>query len=346
MEVTVSRKGVCSMASLPVSVLNLVPLREGQGPREAIQSAVELAQAVEKLGYVRCWIAEHHNTPTLVSTATVVLIQHVLERTSAIRVGSGGVMLPNHSPLIVAEQFGTLAVLYPGRVDLGLGRAPGTDMKTADAIRRNRHEAVYMFPDEVRDLLRYFGPPEVQSDVRAYPAVGTGVPLYILGSTTDSAELAAYFGLPYAFASHFAPEQTEAAIRLYRSRFRPSPYLEKPYMIVCLNVVAAETDEEARHELSTSIRFFLNIVRGQRQPLLPPEKAEKDLVLTLQERAALDARMSMMIIGGRDAVKKQLAEFLERHEADEIMAVTYIFDPAKQIRSYEIFREAAEAVRK
>jgi len=334
------------MASLPVSALNLVPIREGQGPREAIQSAVELAQALEKLGYVRYWIAEHHNMPTLVSTATVVLIQHVLERTSTIRVGSGGVMLPNHSPLIVAEQFGTLAVLYPGRVDLGLGRAPGTDMKTAAAIRRNRHEAMYMFPDEVRDLLRYFGPPEEQSDVRAYPAVGTGVPLYILGSTTDSAELAAYLGLPYAFASHFAPEQTEAAIRLYRSRFRPSRYLDRPYMIVCLNVVAAETDEESRHELWTSIRYFLNIVRGERLPLLPPDKAEKDTALTPYELAHLEARMSLAIVGGRETVKKRLAEFLERHEADEIMAVTYIFDLAKQIRSYELLKEAAESIRR
>ena len=331
------------MSSLPVSVLNLVPVREGQGPREAIQSAVELAQAVEKLGYARYWIAEHHNTPTLASTATVVLIQHVLERTSTIRVGSGGVMLPNHSPLIVAEQFGTLAVLFPGRVDLGLGRAPGTDMKTADAIRRNRHEAVYTFPDEVQDLLRYFGPPEVQSDVKAYPAVGTGVPLYILGSTTDSAEIAAYLGLPYAFASHFAPEQTEAAIRIYRNRFRPSQYLEKPYMIVCLNVVAAETDEEARYELSTAIRFFLNTVRGRSQLLQPPVK-EEDIGMTPLERAALEARMSMMLIGGRETVKKRLAGFLERYEADEIMAVTYIFDPVKQIRSYELFKEAAEAV--
>src|SRR5690606_16563426 len=237
---------------------------------------------------------------------------------------SGGVMLPNHSPLIVAEQFGTLAVLYPGRVDLGLGRAPGTDMKTAAAIRRNRHEAMDMFPDEVRDLLRYFGPPGEPSDARAYPAVGTGVPLYILGSTTASAELAAYLGLPYAFASPFAPEQTEAAIRLYRSRFRPSRYLDRPYMIVCLNVVAAETDEEARHELWTSIRYFLNIVRGERLPLLPPDKAEKDTALTPYELAHLEARMSLAIVGGRETVKKRLAEFLERHEADEIMAVTYI----------------------
>jgi len=331
--------------AIPVSVLNLFPVREGQSPREAIRSAVELAQAVEKLGYVRYWIAEHHNMPALASTATVVLIQHVLERTSSIRVGSGGVMLPNPSPLIVAEQFGTLEVLYPGRVDLGLGRAPGTDMRTANAIRRNRHEAVYTFPDEVRDLLRYFGPPEEQTDVAAYPAVGTGVPLYILGSTTDSAELAAHLGLPYAFASHFAPEQTDAAIRLYRSRFRPSKYLDKPYMIVGLNVVAAETDEEAKFELTTSIRFFLNTVRGHKQLLQPPSKIVES-ELTLQERIALAERMSMMLVGGRETVKKRLAEFLERHEADEIMAVTYIFDPAKQIRSYEIFKEAADAIRR
>jgi len=333
------------MSSLPVSVLNLAPIREGQGPRDAIRSAVELAQAVEKMGYVRYWIAEHHNTPTLVSTATVVLIQHVLERTNTIRVGSGGVMLPNHSPLIVAEQFGTLAVLYPDRVDLGLGRAPGTDMRTANAIRRNRHEAVYTFPDEVRDLLRYFGPPEVQTDVQAYPAVGTGVPLYILGSTTDSAELAAYLGLPYAFASHFAPEQTEAAIRVYRNNFRPSEYLEKPHMIVCLNVVVAETDEEAQFELSTAKQFFLNVVRGRSQLLQPPVK-EEEIGMSPLERAALEARMSMMLIGSRETVRKRFEAFLERYDADEIMAVTYIYDPAKQIRSYELFKEAAASIRR
>jgi len=334
-----------TMASLPVSVLNLAPVREGQGPRDAIRAAVELAQAVERMGYVRYWIAEHHNTPALVSTATVVLIQHVLERTNTIRVGSGGVMLPNHSPLIVAEQFGTLALLYPGRVDLGLGRAPGTDMRTANAIRRNRHEAVYMFPDEVRDLLRYFGPPEAQSDVIAYPAVGTGVPVYILGSTTDSAELAAHMGLPYAFAAHFAPEQMEAAIRTYRGLFRPSAYLDRPYMIVCLNVVAAETDEEARRELTTLQQFFLNTLRGTNR-LLPPPVDDPDEVMSPIERAALEARTRMLLCGSRETVQAQLAAFLDRHEADEIMAVTYIYDPARQIRSYELFKQAADAIRR
>lgn len=331
------------MSSLPVSVLNLAPIREGQGPKEAIDAVVELAQAVERQGYVRYWIAEHHNTPALVSTATVVLIKHVLEHTSRIRVGSGGVMLPNHSPLIVAEQFGTLDVMYPDRVDLGLGRAPGTDMRTANAIRRHRHEAVYGFPDEVRDLLRYFGAPDVQGDVKAYPAVGREVPLYILGSTTDSAVLAARMGLPYAFAAHFAPEQMDAAIQTYRSRFQPSEYLAEPYMIVCLNVIAAETDEEARRELTTLQQFFLNTVRG-RQQLLQPPVDDPDAFMTPMERTILDSRISMTLSGSKETVRTQLARFLDMHKVDEIMAVTYIYDPAKQIRSYELFKEAADSL--
>lgn len=331
------------MSSLPVSVLNLAPIREGQGPKEAIDAVVELAQAVERQGYVRYWIAEHHNTPALVSTATVVLIKHVLEHTSRIRVGSGGVMLPNHSPLIVAEQFGTLDVMYPDRVDLGLGRAPGTDMRTANAIRRHRHEAVYGFPDEVRDLLRYFGAPDVQGDVKAYPAVGREVPLYILGSTTDSAVLAARMGLPYAFAAHFAPEQMDAAIQTYRSRFQPSEYLAEPYMIVCLNVIAAETDEEARRELTTLQQFFLNTVRG-RQQLLQPPVDDPDAFMTPMERTILDSRISMTLSGSKETVRTQLARFLGMHKVDEIMAVTYIYDPARQIRSYELFKEAADSL--
>lgn len=329
--------------SLPVSVLNLAPIREGQSPKDAIDSVVELAQAVEKLGYVRYWIAEHHNAPALVSTATVILMKHVLERTDTIRIGSGGIMLPNHSPLIVAEQFGTLAVMYPDRVDLGLGRAPGTDMRTANAIRRNRHEAVYTFPDEIQDLLRYFGPPEVQTDVKAYPAVGTGVPIYVLGSTTDSAVLAAHLGLPYAFAAHFAPEQMDAAIRTYRDRFQPSDYLDKPYMIVCLNVVAAETDEEAEFELTTLQQFFLNTVRGRSQLLQPPVE-DLSGIMSPMEKAALDMRIRMTLSGSRETVREQLTRFCDRHAVDEIMAVTYIFDPAKQIRSYELFKEAADSL--
>lgn len=232
--------------NIPVSVLNLSPIRQGQKPKDAIDAMVDLAKATEEMGYNRYWIAEHHNTPTLVSSATSILIKHTLEHTKTIRVGSGGVMLPNHSPLVVAEQFGTMATIYPNRLDLGLGRAPGTDMMTASALRRSQNDSVYTFPNDVNSLLTYFGPEEKQGYVKAYPGVGTKIPLYILGSSTDSANLAAQLGLPYVFASHFAPRHMEEAISIYRNRFQPSDYLDSPYMMVCLNVIATETDEEAK----------------------------------------------------------------------------------------------------
>lgn len=237
--------------NIPVSVLNLAPVRDGHGAKEAIEAIVDLAQATEEMGYERYWIAEHHNTQTIVSSATSILIKHTLEHTRSIRIGSGGIMLPNHSPLVVAEQFGTMATIYPDRLDLGLGRAPGTDMFTASALRRSKHDAVYTFPEDVQALLTYLGPEEIQGRVKAYPGVGTNIPIYILGSSTDSAYLAAKLGLPYVFASHFAPRHMEEAISIYRNRFEPSAYLEKPYMMVCLNVIAAESDEEARLESTT-----------------------------------------------------------------------------------------------
>lgn len=329
--------------TLPVSVLNLAPIREGETAKEAIDAAVRLAQAAEKLGYARYWIAEHHNAPALVSTATVLLIQHVLERTERIRVGSGGIMLPNHSPLIVAEQFGTLAVLYPDRVDLGLGRAPGTDMRTANAIRRARHEAVYLFPEEVRDLLQYFGPPEAQGAVKAYPAIGTQVPLYILGSSTDSAVLAANLGLPYAFAAHFAPEQMEEAILIYRNRFEPSEYLKEPYMMVCLNVVVAETDEEAERHFTSLQQFFLNTVRGQSRLLQPPVE-DMEAIWSPMEKMAVMSKIHMTLKGSKATVREQLKAFQEKYRANEIMAVTYIFDEEQQFRSYALFKEAADSL--
>lgn len=252
--------------NIPVSVLNLAPIREGQGKKEAIEAMVDLAQVTEKMGYKRYWIAEHHNTPTLVSSATSMLIKHTLEHTEHILVGSGGIMLPNHSPLVVAEQFGTMATIYPNRVELGLGRAPGTDMLTANALRRSSKDSVYTFPDDVNALLTYFGPEDKQSYVKAYPGVGTKVPIYILGSSTDSAYLAASLGLPYAFASHFAPRQMEAAITIYREKFQPSEYLDKPYMMICLNVVAAETDKEAEFLATTMQQFFRNVVRSTQMP--------------------------------------------------------------------------------
>ncbi|WP_409305569.1 LLM class flavin-dependent oxidoreductase [Peribacillus sp. SCS-155] len=327
--------------NIPVSVLNLAPIRQGQEPKDAIASMVDLAQATEEMGFKRYWIAEHHNTPTLVSSATSILIKHTLEHTKTIRVGSGGVMLPNHSPLVVAEQFGTMATIYPNRLDLGLGRAPGTDMMTASALRRSQNDSVYTFPDDVNSLLTYFGPTDKQGYVKAYPGVGTNIPIYILGSSTDSAYLAAKLGLPYVFASHFAPRYMEEAISIYRSRFQPSQYLDSPYMMVCVNVIAAETDEEAITESTTMQQFFLNVVRGSQSPLQPPVES-MDHLWSQQEKAMASSMSSVTLMGSKDTVKAQLTNFQEKYNVDELMAVSYIFDPDKQKRSYRILKEIVD----
>lgn len=326
---------------IPVSVLNLAPIRQGQTSKEAIESMIDLAQATEKMGYNRYWIAEHHNSPTLVSSATSILIKHTLEHTEHIRVGSGGVMLPNHSPLVVAEQYGTMATIYPNRLDLGLGRAPGTDMLTASALRRSKNDSVYTFPEDVKALLTYLGPEEGQGYVKAYPGVNTNIPIYILGSSTDSAYLAAKLGLPYVFASHFAPRYMEEAISIYRKRFEPSEYLDAPYMMVCLNVIAAETDEEAKFELTTMQQFFLNIVRGTKNPLSPPISS-MDEIWTPAEEEMATSMSSVTFIGSKDSIRGQLMSFQEKYNVEEIMAVSYIYDPEKQKRSYEIFKEIVE----
>lgn len=326
---------------IPVSVLDLGPIRKGESRKDAIDNMVKLAQATEKLGYERFWIAEHHNTGSLISSATPILIKHVLEHTEKIRVGAGGVMLPNHAPLVVAEQFGTMAQIYPGRVDLGLGRAPGTDMLTATALRRSHtDDSVYSFPKDIEQLLIYFGPDEVQGHVKANIAIGTNVPLYVLGSSTNSAYLAAELGLPYAFASHFAPTYMEDAIEIYRRNFKPSPYLAEPYMIVCLNVIAAESDEEAKREYSTLQQMFLNVVRGDENPLLPPVD---HIDWTEEERLAVSSMIRVTFVGGKDSVKDQFIDFQEKYNVDEIMVVSYIFEQEKQIRSYEIFKEIVSA---
>ncbi|KKI90446.1 hypothetical protein WQ54_21060 [Bacillus sp. SA1-12] len=325
----------------PVSVLNLAPIREGQGTKDAIDAMVDLAQATEQMGYTRYWIAEHHNTPTLVSSATSILIKHTLEHTDHIRIGSGGIMLPNHSPLVVAEQFGTMAAIYPDRLDLGLGRAPGTDMMTASALRRSQNDSVYTFPDDVNDLLTYFGPEEGQGYVKAYPGVNANIPIYILGSSTDSAYLAAKLGLPYVFASHFAPRYMEEAISIYRQRFQPSEYLESPYMMVCLNVIAAESDEEAQFESTTMQQFFLNVVRGSRMPMRPPVE-NMDQIWNQSEKEMVTSMSNVTLLGGKDSIRKQLTSFQEKYAVDEIMAVSYIFDSNKQKRSYEILKEVVD----
>ncbi|WP_409295573.1 LLM class flavin-dependent oxidoreductase [Peribacillus sp. SCS-26] len=327
--------------TIPVSVLNLAPIRKGQGAGEAIESMAVLAREVEEMGYKRYWIAEHHNSPTLVSSATSILIKHTLEHTKSIRVGSGGVMLPNHSPLVVAEQFGTMAAIYPDRLDLGLGRAPGTDMMTASALRRSQNDSVYTFPNDVQALLTYFGPEEKQGYVKAYPGVGTGIPIYILGSSTDSAYLAAKLGLPYVFASHFAPRYMEEAISIYRSRFEPSEYLDAPYMMVCLNVIAAETDEEAARESTTMQQFFLNVVRGSQNPLQPPVDSMEG-IWSPQEKEMASSMTSVTFMGSKETVKTQFTNFQEKYGVDEIMAVSYIFDPEKQKRSYQIFKDIVD----
>ncbi|ARK29717.1 LLM class flavin-dependent oxidoreductase [Halalkalibacter krulwichiae] len=330
-----------STIQIPVSVLNLAPIRKGQQAKEAIDSMVDLAQATEEMGYKRYWIAEHHNTPTLVSSATAILIKHTLEHTKSIRVGSGGIMLPNHSPLVVAEQFGTMATIYPDRLDLGLGRAPGTDMMTANALRRSKNDSVFTFPDDVNALLTYFGPEDVQDYVKAYPGVDTNIPIYILGSSTDSAYLAAKLGLPYVFASHFAPRYMEEAISIYRNRFEPSEYLDSPYMMVCLNVIAAESNEEAERERTTMQQFFLNVVRNTRMPLMPPVES-MDGIWTPSEKEIATSMSSVTLLGDKDSVRKQLTSFQDKYAVDELMAVSYIYDPNKQKRSYEILKEVVD----
>lgn len=316
-------------------------MRKGEDAKDAIDSMVDLAQATEQMGYKRYWIAEHHNTPTLVSSATSMLIKHTLEHTDHIRVGSGGIMLPNHSPLVVAEQFGTMATIYPDRLDLGLGRAPGTDMGTANALRRSQNDSVYTFPNDVKDLLTYFGPEERQGQTKAYPGVNTNIPIYILGSSTDSAVLAAKLGLPYVFASHFAPRYMEEAISIYRQQFKPSEYLDAPYMTVCLNVIAAESDEEADFQQTTMQQFFLNVVRGTGSPLSPPVE-NMDLIWSQPEKEMAKSMTGGTLSGSKDTIRNQLISFQEKYNVDEIMAVSYIYDAKKQKRSYELFKEVVE----
>ncbi|WP_091493936.1 LLM class flavin-dependent oxidoreductase [Amphibacillus marinus] len=328
--------------NIPLSVLNLAPIRKGETQKQAIEAVVELAQATERMGYRRYWIAEHHNSPTLVSSATAILINHTLANTKTIKVGSGGIMLPNHAPLVVAEQFGTMAVMYPDRLDLGLGRAPGTDMLTANALRRTGgHEAVYTFPQDVESLLTYFGPLDKQGHVKAFPGAETGVPIYILGSSTDSARLAAKLGLPYAFASHFAPQQMAEAITIYRQQFQPSNYLSEPYMMVCLNVIAQDTDEQAKREVTSMQQFFLNVVRGLSEPLSPPVDS-MDAIWTAHEKYTITSMSSYTFVGSQAAVKQQLINFQNEFNVDELIAVSYIFDRDKQQRSYQLLKEIVD----
>ncbi len=332
-----------SLIVTQVSVLNLVPVRQGQSAAQAFASMIELARAVESFGYHRYWIAEHHNAPHLLSSATQLLIAQTLASTQRIRVGSGGVMLPNHSPLMVAEQFGTLATFHPGRVDLGVGRAPGTtDNHTMMALRRNIRETTASFPEDVRTLQSLFADEEPANGVLACPGRGLRLPLYMLGSSNESAYLAADMGLPYVFGAHFAPKGLERALATYREAFRPSPELPQPKVIVCLNAIVAETDEEADHLATTQQQFFLNAVRNGRQPLMPPVASMEGL-WSDGERAAAEPMMACSLIGSRERVAEQYRALQARISADELMVVSYIFDEQKQHHSYRLFQQVVAA---
>jgi luciferase family oxidoreductase group 1 len=316
---------------VPLSVLDLAPIVEGGDAGTALLNSLDLAQHAETWGYRRFWVAEHHNMPGIASAATSIVIGHVAAGTKTIRVGAGGIMLPNHAPLIIAEQFGTLASLFPGRIELGLGRAPGTDPLTARALRRNLHGDVDSFPDDVVELMRYFG--DEQLPVRAIPGAGTHVPIWILGSSTFGAQLAAALGLPYSFASHFAPAEMTRAVEIYRARFQPSEQLDKPYVMLGVNVFGAETDDEALFLRTSLEQAFVNLRRGRPTKLPPPRR---DFQLGPTERAMLEGVLSCTITGSPDAVRRGLREFAERTGADELIVTAMIHDHGARLRSFEI----------
>ncbi len=322
----------------PLSVLDLSPIIQGGDASQSLANTLDLARHAERLGYNRYWLAEHHNMRGIASAATAVVIGHVAAGTSTIRVGAGGIMLPNHAPLVIAEQFGTLNALYPGRIDLGLGRAPGTDQLTARALRRSLTNSDN-FPQDVLELRSYFRPAEPGQAILAVPGVGQEVPLWILGSSLYGAQLAAHLGLPYAFASHFAPAELERAVSLYRTTFRPSKQLEAPYVMLGVNVFAAETDAEARLLLTSLQQAFVNLRAGNPGPLPPPVEHYEEQ-LPESARAMLDQALSCSVIGSPDTVREGLAAFITRTRADELMVTAQIYDHAARLRSFEITAEA------
>lgn len=327
------------MNKLKLSALELATVSKGSGAREAIARTVEVAQHIEALGYERLWLAEHHNMEHIASSATAVLIGHIAEKTKTIRVGSGGIMLPNHAPLVVAEQFGTLETMYPNRIDLGLGRAPGTDQVTAMALRRNNLNTSFYFKDDIKALLGFFENTDPSTKVRAFPGEGLDIPIYILGSSTDSAHLAAELGLPYAFAAHFAPAMFAQAAELYRQNFKPSKYLAEPYFIACVNIVAADTTAEAQ-VLSTSLfNMFAGILTNHRRPLSPPtEKVIYDGIPEIER--AVQSMVSCTFIGDEAAIRENVSAFVKQYKVDELMTTNYIFDQQKRLDSFSIIRKA------
>ena len=324
-----------SLQNIKLSMLDLVAVREGGTVADALQIAVRTAQQAEKLGFTRYWLAEHHNMPGIASSATAVLIGHIAGATQKIRVGSGGIMLPNHAPLVVAEAFGTLAELYPGRIDLGLGRAPGTDGPTMRALRRDRVETEDDFPRDVQELQRLLGDAQDGARIIAMPGAGTNVPIWLLGSSLFSAQLAAHMGLPYAFASHFAPRMLHQALAIYRQMFKPSATLAKPYAIVGVPVIAAPTDEEAQFLASSTYQRVLGILTGNRSRLMPPVDGFWQQ-LDSRAQAAIADFLAVGVIGGPDTVRQSLQKLADETQADEFMLVSDVYDADLRLRSLEI----------
>lgn len=321
--------------SVKYSILDLATIVKGDDINKTFQKSVKSAQHAEKLGFTRYWFSEHHNFPNVASAATSILIGHVAGQTETLRVGSGGIMLPNHSTLSVAEQFGTLDGLFPGRIDLGLGRAPGTDGLTASALRGNNFSPNYNFEFHIKELQKYMSTSNSESKVRAIPGEGADVPLYILGSSTDSAFLAAKLGMPYAFAAHFAPSQLEVALEIYREHFQPSEFLDEPYVMICINIIGADSVDEAHYLATSHFQVFVNILTDQRQPLLPPEETDlenmgDDVALHLNRMAA------KTFVGDREVLKEKLIKFVKDFRPDEIIVSGNIYDFEKKQKSYEI----------
>ncbi|MGA7756068.1 MAG: LLM class flavin-dependent oxidoreductase [Candidatus Sulfotelmatobacter sp.] len=329
---------------LAVSVLDLVGMREGESAGSAIARSVDLAQRVEQLGYKRYWLAEHHSIPGLACSATSVLIGHIAAATKAIRVGSGGVMLPNHAPLVVAEQFGTLEAMFPGRIDLGLGRAPGGDFQTMRALRRTLQQTGDDFPALLEELRTYLGPERPGQAVKAIPGQGSNVPIFLLGSSGFSAQLAAMLGLPFAFAAHFAPEYLYAAARLYRERFEPSELLQKPHCMVAVQVIAAKTDAAAQRLFTTPQQRFLRLIRNQPVELLPPVDSMQPLWENEVEHAAVENKLGAAIVGSNTTVRAGLEKLASDTMADEVIVVTDTYEHEDRLESYRRVAEVASMI--
>ena len=327
-----------SIKEIPFSVLDLSPVFEGETPTDAFKRTLSLAQRAEALGYKRFWLAEHHNMPGIASAATSVVIGFVAGNTEKIRVGSGGIMLSNHAPIVIAEQFGTLESLYPGRIDLGLGRAPGTDRPATMALRRTLENSGEEFPEQLEELRFFFRETVENQKVQAVPGAGLNVPIWLLSSSGFSAHLAGTLGLPFGFAAHFSPEYTLPSLELYRKVFKPSENLQKPYAMVCLNIVAAETDEEAEFLATSQYQSFLNLVRGM-PGKIPPPVENMNAIWNEREKILVASRTGGSIIGSKETVRQKLEAYLEETNADEIMVNAMIFDQEKRLRSYEIIAE-------